>query len=120
MMTREEFISKAKTGNTKAVDVPDFGTVYVRKVTARQYNRIINLGMAMKNGSTEKFYSEQVAYFLCDENGKRLFNDNQIDQIAELDGDIIAEIVNAGFEYNGLGSLKEEIEEAEKNLEPTQ
>lgn len=117
-MTRDDIRSAAKRFKTKLVKIDGLGDVYIREVTAKQYNRIMNLSNKVSKQETDVFFTELAAYFLSDEDGHRLFNDTQISEIADLNGPVIKEIVELGLDFNGMG--KEETEELEKNSEPTQ
>lgn len=56
-----------------------------------------------------------VTVTLCDENGKRVFNDIDVDRVGELDHEELDRAYEAAIKLNGLD--KAAIEDAEKNSE---
>lgn len=118
ILTREELKRIGGEFAVKKCEHKDI-TFYVREVNVKQYDHLQQMGAAFLNsgGSGPSFRAKAVCYFLCDENGNRLFNDNQLTEIENLNGAVIDKIFTAGWGFNQLGEDVEAraMEEAEKN-----
>lgn len=118
-LTKEEILSNAATFKTREIEVPELGgTVFIRELSAVEYVRVMYLAGRLSMGMDErKTYAEMAAYFLSDENGKRLFGDNQVDQLGRLNALALEKIVKAGLVLNELADekLQAAVERAEKN-----
>ena len=114
-LTRDEILAKRSVRQRVAVEVPELGTVYVAKFTARDRDRFeeIITGGIPGRVNLRNVRAQVVPLLVVDENGKRLFEDSDSDAIGELDSDTIQAIVDAGFKINGIN--QDVVEEEVKN-----
>jgi hypothetical protein len=100
--------------------------VYIRKWSAGERIEFTKQSIASidKKGEaeidTQKVFDQQIKFLqiiLCDEAGKRIFNDSQEDyaELAQVDGDIIETLWNEAWEFNSMG--KAAMDKAVKNSE---
>lgn len=118
ILDKNAILANGAKFDTKEIEVPELGgSVYVREVNAKELDRIYVLCSRVKNmpDSAKSLRAEMCAYFLSDENGKRLFSDNQFDMLAQLNGKIMDAIMDAGMAMNSLGEEDDPVGEAEKN-----
>lgn len=129
VLTKDDLIQAVQNIKTKPVEVPDLGTVFVRRLTGGErdewdlwrLHRTVTeegekagIGTAglLKPGTTD-VRATLVSKSLCDEEGKRLFQDNEIPILSGLDGNALDYLYDAVRDFNGLRD--EAAEEAEKN-----
>jgi hypothetical protein len=87
----------------------------VAKFTARDRDRfeeIVTGGIPGKV-NLRNVRAQVVALLAVNEDGTRMFTDNDADAIGELDSDSVQAIVDAGFKLNGLNT--DALEDAAKN-----
>jgi hypothetical protein len=114
-LTREEILAKRNVRQRVPVEVPDWGTIYVAKFTARDRDRfeeIVTGGIPGKV-NLRNVRAQVVTLLAVKEDGTRLFEDGDADAIGELDSDAVQAIVDAGFKINGLNT--DALEDAVKN-----
>lgn len=83
-MNREELIEAMRLTATEAprkVEVPKWGTVYVRDVTVAEVEEQTR---DTADKQDKQRIARGVARILCDENGNRLFNPDDVDDVALL------------------------------------
>ena len=121
----KQAILQAKDQVLERVEVPEWGgAVYVRSITARERG-IIEADAAKFRESKGKdasfartFTSRLASMAICDENGERLFSDNEVDQLAGKNAAVIARISEVSQRLSGFS--KEDVDELEKNLPQAQ
>lgn len=115
ILTRDEIRRIGGQFGVKKIERPEY-TYYVREITAKQFDTMQQMGAAFLNGGALS-RAKAVAYFLCDEEGNRLFADHQISEIENMRGALIDDIFLTGWTYNQLGEDVEAkaVEELEKN-----
>lgn len=104
----EENASATQRPNT--VEIPNVGTIYVRKRTVLEYEQMATLQKQVEaGGQTFGLFAPSIARLLCDENGKR-FDINTENALAELlsrqPEDVFHAIINAS--------------DGERKVEPTE
>lgn len=116
-VTREQFFA-AKTFKIERVEVPNLGTMFVRSMTIPQREHVLVMHNAAVKGNTDPLFCARIiAWCACDEEGKRLFKDEDVKQIAEQDAEAMSELVDTACRISGL--RKDAVESAEKNSEAT-
>lgn len=92
------------TANSQAVlkDVDGVGELYFRKLTVSEQGEL-----AKKSEKTDNITASinLVALSLCDEKGKRLFNDDESEQLSQFTADQFTAIVGVINELNGFVKL---------------
>jgi len=122
-MLNRDSILNARDFGLKEVEVPEWGgEVYLRKWSAKDRSAYISKSVNVDEGgghvNYETIFDGQVwavAMSLCDEEGKRLFTDDEIDLLAAKNGDVIQKLCEEVFKLNGLA--EKSVEEAAKNSE---
>ena len=98
-----------------SVDVPEWGgSVNIRPMDVRELDEYSNDAMRSKATGLRDFRTRLVAYCLCDENGKRLFTEKDIDALAGKSGTVMDRLYRACDELNDIGPKK--IEDIAGNL----
>ncbi len=118
LLSKAGFLAGAKKLQTKDVEVPGLGTVRVRKLSARQRDIHEQAVYAAreKGGADPEFRARVVAMGLVGEDNKRLFVDDDIEEVSTLGADIVDLIYDEIAEMSGMS--KKRVEQAEKNSEP--
>ena len=114
-LTREQIKAKRGVRPRVAVEVPELGTVYVAKMTAKDRDQFEQMVTGGKVGGVNlvNIRARFVALVAVNEDGTRMFEDADAEWIGELDTDIVQAIVDAGFALNGIGGNA--LEDAAKN-----
>ena len=123
-MTRQEILNSRNFG-IKEIDVPDLGKVSIRKWSGKDRAKFLQASITVESGNVDVKYEKifdnmslVVALSLCDESGVRLFNDDEIDLVSEMNADIIQTIYQESLLLNSLAPKS--VEEAAKNSTPAQ
>lgn len=95
MLTREELLSRPV--QVKEIELTD-GTVFIRKWRGSDRTKMMQLTEAHKH----KENAVVALVSLCDEQGKLLFADKELDKVNDLDSNDLAAIVKAAFEFNTI------------------
>ena len=96
------------------VDVPEWGgTVYLKTLTAQEGFRVADL--APQGKPSANFLAQFAAIVICDEEGNRLFTDNDAESLGRKSHAALAKIVDAAQRHNGMG----DVEGAAKNSPET-
>lgn len=123
MLNRDSILG-ARDFGLKEIDVPEWGgTIYLRKWSAKDRNAYIGKSVNVdEDGSGhvnyEAIFDSQVwavAMSICDEDGKRLFTDDELDLLATKNGDVIQRLCEEVYKLNGLA--EKSVEESAKNSE---
>lgn len=115
-LSKEEILTAGAKFKTEEIDVPALGgTVFIREVNARELDRIQVMCGRIGSGSDQVklFRAECCAYFLSDAEGKRMFGDNMFERVANLNGQAINDIMQAGLRLNGLADDSPDVVEQE-------
>lgn len=106
-VTRDQLKARRGLRQRVPVDVPELGTVYVAKFSAKDRDRFEQMVTGGKVGGSvnlENVRARFVALVCVNEDGTRMFDDSDAEWIGELDTDIVQAIVDAGFKLNGIGA----------------
>lgn len=87
-------------------EIDGIGEVYLKKLTVSEQGELAKKGEKNDNIATSL---NMVAYSLCDENGKRLFNDNDVKELGNLTAEQMTAIVNVISEINGFDTKLDDI-----------
>jgi hypothetical protein len=93
-----------------AVDLSEFGVkdVNVRSISARERVEIVRLSNAEADREANLASQLKLATFaLCDDDGNRLFADDEADALKDLPAAVIDSIVAAWLQLNGIGQEEE-------------
>ena len=105
-LTREQLKAKRGVRPRVAVDVPELGTIYVAKMTAKDRDQFEQMVTGGKVGGVNvaNIRARFVALVAVNEDGTRMFEDADAEWLGDLDTDIVQAIVDAGFALNGIGN----------------
>ena len=123
MVTRDDFF-KLKTRKIKKINVKDFGEVYIRSLTEGE-RATITKKMVEDNETTMLALADErswvIAYAVCDEKGNRMFTDNEVIDIRDMQGGIIQAIYDEVDKLCSvsLGEENGRIEDTAKNSQTT-
>lgn len=116
----KQSILQARDQVVERVEVPEWGgAVYVRSITAAERGEIEAAAARFKETRgrdtdfARQFTVKFAAMALCDENGKRLFENGDVSELAKKNSLVIARIAQAAQRLSGF--TKEDLEELEKN-----
>lgn len=102
-LTKAQLLAVIAT-NSQAVlkDVDGLGELYFRKLTVSEQGEL-----AKKSEKTDNITASinLVALSLCDEKGKRLFNDDETEQLSQFTAEQFTAIVGVINELNGFVKL---------------
>ena len=109
MLSKDEILRKADQ-KIESVDVPEWGgQVYVRTLSGDERDRMEVQLKDSRVGSRGLF----AALTICDENGNRLFADQDAHALGKKNAAALDRILEVGFRLNAM--TEEAIEELEKN-----
>lgn len=120
ILNREQILAQKNFG-IKEIDVPELGgSVYIRKWSGKDRAKFLQASITVDSGNVDVKYEKifdnmslVVALSLCDETGARMFNDDEIDFISEMNADIIQTIYQESLTLNSL--VQESVKDAAKN-----
>lgn len=125
MAFNRDIIKQRLVGSVKKVEVADWGEAYIRQWSGAERVAYMKASSQMRTEGeidVSKVIENQfllVAIGLCNENGNRLYNDDEINELPkEVKAEVIEDLFTEISKYNGLeiSEIKEEI----KNSETTQ
>jgi len=88
--------------------------VHVKEWNIDVYVRVLSVGerddwelawLDIRNKGVEKFHNFRAFYLartLCDEHGVRIYQDNELDEVAKLDGAVMGELFDVAQRHNKL------------------
>ena len=103
-LTKAQLLAIASTPILKKID--GIGEVYLKKLTVAEQNQLAKSKDKVDDITTTL---NMVAYSLCDENGKRLFGDNEVQEVGKLTTEQIACLAKVISEINGFDVKTNEI-----------
>jgi hypothetical protein len=95
-----------------AVDVPEVGIVHLRAWTVREREEYAHWHKDNTENATA-IYSKVLALSICDEAGKRLLDDTDLDKLAYLPAKIADYLCTQAIGYNQLS--EDSVKDAKKN-----
>jgi len=82
-----------------------WGTLYLRVMTGAErdaFNRIWKQLAESKSDENAKFNAELLVRTLCDENGKREYKDDEVDQLVDLDSKLSEQLWSKALDLNRI------------------
>lgn len=91
----------------REVEVPRWnGSVYVRELTGRERdafeNEILTGDPNDPDVNTENLRARLLVRTLCDEDGERLFGDDEMDELAGKSGAVLSQLFEEAQDLNGM------------------
>jgi len=115
MITADEILS-FDDGTIEKLIVPEWGNaeVYIRTMSGSERDTWeLYASKAMERKGAVNIRAKLACLCLCDENGKRLFADGQVDQLGKKSSKALDRVYSAALKVNKLSD--DEIEALEKN-----
>ena len=115
-LDRESLLKAAAALPYIDVPVPELGdgaTVRLRMMSGVERDKWDEFVTSKKDGSLKDARPYLVGLCAVDENGNRLFTDDDIASVNQLPGVTLEKLWNSAFKQNGLGA--DAVEEAAKN-----
>lgn len=85
------------------VHVPEWGfDIYVRVLTVGERDQYENMWLARGHGGVKDFRSQYLCRVLSDEAGKRIYTDDDVQEVAQLDGSVLARVFDIAASHNKL------------------
>ena len=105
-MGLKEQIKAASVRKPLRVHVKEWGfDVYVRVMSVGERDDWELSWIDIRSKGMEKFHNFRAFYLvrtLCDENGVRIWKDNEMAEVAELDGAVMGELFDVAQKHNKL------------------
>ena len=123
-MSRGDILAATSRTHCEWVEIEELErSVYVRVMTGTESDNLLSSVIDPKTGKSsmkmiEGYRARQVAVFLSDEKGARLFADSDVEQLGSLLAPALQAIVDAGRKLNGMDD--DDVDGLEKNSETTQ
>lgn len=120
----KEDILQVRDVKIEQVDVPEWdGHVFVRSITAAERGQIEEAAAKFKESKGKDAFARTftvkfASLALCDEQGKRLFEDKDIALLQQKNAAAIARVAEAAQRLSGF--TKEDMEDLEKNSNDAQ
>ncbi|APW60487.1 hypothetical protein [Paludisphaera borealis] len=109
MITREAFF--ALRPEVKEVQVPALGdAVYVKQLTVGEMNRL-HIESSKEGGLNFSMYL--IVTSVCDADGVRVFNDDDVDRVSGLPTQVFTDVLKAAVAVNKLS--EDDVKDLEKN-----
>lgn len=92
---------------TEKITVPQWGEVFIRGLSLAEYDRYERLSYREVPGKPMEFHSNTAAlirYGVVDENGKHVFGDDHLEQLADLPAEIVRPLREKIFRLCGVGA----------------
>ena len=115
MLSAEKILKAQDLSELEKVDVPEWGDfVYVRKMNGMERDRWeLMTSNAVEKPMGANIRASLCAMTICDEKGKRLFTDNQMNALGAKSASALDRIFSVSKDLNKLND--DDIEELEKN-----
>jgi hypothetical protein len=119
-LSSTEFIQSVPTLKTRTVAVPGIGEVIVSELTALQAEKLTSQNFPVGPDGTVTFNrvgrsARWAIATLRNPDGTPMFADTDFDRVASMPVDVLAPIVKAAQELNGVESDADPVDEAAKN-----
>lgn len=117
MLSRDQILG-ADDLEKKEVDVPEWGgSVYVRALSGKQRNQLEMIALRYSDqndlSALENYNGLIAAWSIVDENGNRLFTDDEVGLLMEKSASALNTIVEEARELSGI--TEEDVEEIAGN-----
>lgn len=114
MSLSKEDILKADDLKRKKVTVPDWGgDIEIRIMTGEERDDFESEISKENNKSFKNFRARLLAKVICDESGKRIFEDSDIVELGAKSGKVLGDLFDAATKLNGISPS--DVEDLSKN-----
>lgn len=117
-LTKDQILA-ANDANLLKIAVPEWGgDVYIRVMTVGERDAYENEWQRKKDTGVDDFRTKFLVRCLVDEKGNRLFDNGDVERLAQKSARVVNRVWLAAMEHNNLSDTT--IEELAKNSEPGQ
>jgi len=108
-------LSAVKDFEIEAIEIPEWGGwVNIRSLSARERDLFeVSIGAVMGKQNLSNMRARLVVLCLCDEDGNRIFEDNQADELGAKNALVINRLFDKARKLSGMSD--EDVKELEKN-----
>lgn len=89
------------------------GSVYIRVMTVGELDAYQKEWIGKKETGVDNFRAKFLARCLCDDQGQRLFSDEQIEQLAKKSAKVVSRLFDKAAAHNAI--TEKDVEELAKN-----
>lgn len=104
MLTAAELLSKGCTRAVEKITVPLWGEVYVRGLSAAEYDRFEAAGVKGESKEYTPNTSMLLRLGVVDADGKHVFTDSDLTSLANLSAEVVRPLVKTIFRLCGIGT----------------
>ncbi len=102
--TADDLLKAAKRSPVvKVENVPQWGTVYIRGLSTHEYTIFDSSGVKVGSDTYAAQNAVMLRYGIVDENGKHIFGDEHIEDLADLPAEVTRPIIKALYRACGVG-----------------
>lgn len=113
-MTREDILKAGGQPKVQQVEVPEWGgTVCIRVMSVGERDQYENDWVRSKTTGLTNFRTKFLVRCLCDESGRPLFGERDVQALAEKDASVMSRLWDIAMSANALKSG--DVEELAKN-----
>nr|WP_315041310.1 phage tail assembly chaperone family protein, TAC [uncultured Moraxella sp.] len=106
-LNKAQFLATICTANVPVLkELDGIGSLYFKKLTVAEQGE---LAKKSENNDNVTASLNMVACSVCDENGKRLFNDSDIKELGKMNTEHLTVLVNAVSEINGFDKSLDDV-----------
>ncbi len=113
MLTKQDLMTRKLA--IRKIDIPEWGTVYIRRLAGGEQD---NWEKSIKDLDAWQLKVQILLRTLCDEEGKRLFTDNDSELLNEIDGSVLVKLARLALKFNRIE--EKDIKTLEENFDKTQ
>lgn len=116
MSIKDKALARRGQRQLQKVEMPDWGEpVYIKGMSAAEKDdfEAAQVSLNAKGKALHNFRARLVVATACDEQGNRVFSDEDVDALGELPAKDVAKLFDVATKLNGMS--KEDVEDLEKN-----
>lgn len=104
-LASKQAILAAQDWNTKEIDVPHWGTVRIREMSAAEHLEIVEQfgGGQVANADALNFFARLIVTCLVDEQGQPVLTDDDMPALQRKSLKQLQRVANEILEFNGIG-----------------
>ena len=120
MLGRDDILSKVRSRQPVAVDIPELGALYLQELSTAQlleYNMLLldYEGKRIPPTVLARIMAKLLIFAACDAQGNPLFTDADLDTLALLNVTALMEVRKQVVALSGIGKSPQEVSEDLKN-----
>lgn len=115
MLNREKLLGAGSAFKLGEIEIPELGgKVFLRVISSRERDQLESeISAGSKSGNLSNIRAKLVVRSLCDDTGKRLFTDADVELVGDMPAPMIGMLFEACARHNGMTGGA--VEDARKN-----